>query len=89
MTCGTMSVTGHVWRSAPNCQLKKNLTTYYNSVYLENFSVWLVHIWRTWSHTILPGGNPNMSKLVKSQKYKNEGLSRLKRDVLMSKYLKS
>ena len=25
------------------------------SVYLENFSVWLVHIWRTWGHTILPG----------------------------------
>ena len=23
MTCGTMSVTWHVWRSAPKCQLKK------------------------------------------------------------------
>ena len=24
-------------------------------MYLENFSVWLVHIWQTWGHTILPG----------------------------------
>ena len=26
MTCGTMSVTWHVWRSAPKWQLKKNMT---------------------------------------------------------------
>ena len=32
-------------------------------MYLENFSVWLVHIWRTWGHTILPGVATSISSI--------------------------